>query len=130
MLTAIGLQVINRVYCGLATVINIIHLKINKMNAKNELLQELEGKNIKCAQIAHDYYRMEKKEINLKVNFSENDFKEFLNKLDFEYDDGFGTQELHGLVWLEDGTWLSRHEYDGAENWEHNKLPEIPTELL
>jgi hypothetical protein len=34
------------------------------------------------------------------------------------------------LVWLDDGTWLSRGEYDGSEWWEHNQLPTIPYECL
>jgi hypothetical protein len=100
------------------------------MNAKTELLEELVNKQIKCASITHECYRIDKKEFNLKVGFNEAEFNEFLNKLDFEYDDGYGTQELHGLVWLQDGTWLSRHEYDGSEYWVHNQLPEIPSELL
>ena len=100
------------------------------MNAKTELLEELVNKQIKCASITHGCYRIDKKEFNLKVGFNEDEFNEFLNKLDFEYDDGYGTQELHGVVWLQDGTWLSRHEYDGSEYWEHNHLPKIPSGLL
>ena len=99
------------------------------MNAKTELLMELEDKQIKCASIACKHYRIEK-EINLKVGFNESDFKEFLNKLDFEYDNGYGIQELYGFVWLQDGTWLSRSEYDGSEEWTHKQLPEIPSKLL
>ena len=34
-----------------------------------------------------------------------------------------------GVVWLTDGSWLERYEYDGAENWELKKLPTIPVEL-
>lgn len=100
------------------------------MNAKTELLEKLGNKQIKCASITHECYRTTKKEFNLKVGFNEAEFNEFLNKLDFGYDNGYGTQELHGLVWLQDGTWLSRHEYDGSERWVHNQLPEIPSELL
>ena len=31
------------------------------------------------------------------------------------YNSGFGGQELFGNVWFDDGTWLSREEYDGSE---------------
>jgi len=40
------------------------------MNAKTELLEELVNKQIKCASITHECYRIDRKEINLKVNFN------------------------------------------------------------
>lgn len=101
------------------------------MNAKNELLdilKEIKG-TIKCAIINGTCYR--NVSLNkLKCNHTQIEFELFINNLDFNYDAGFGGQELEGTVWLTDGTWLSRGEYDGSEWWEHNKLPDIPTELL
>ena len=41
----------------------------------------------------------------------------------------YGRQELFGVVWLTDGAWLERYEYDGAEEWALKKLPTIPAEL-
>lgn len=96
-------------------------------NAKQELLTALKDTaNVKCASIVHNRVGS----ITLKVNYSQEDFNKFLKKLDFKYDSGYGSQELEGTVWLEDGTWLSRGEYDGSEWWEHNVLPEIPSECL
>lgn len=96
------------------------------MNAKKELLLELANTaKIKCATIAH--YRG--REASLKVNHTEEEYKEFIDSLDFDYYDGYGSQELFGIVWLSDGTWLSRVEYDGSEWWKHNYCPEIPYEL-
>ena len=56
--------------------------------------------------------------------------KNFLDQIDFEYDNGFGCQELFGTIWYEDGTWSSRGEYDGSEWWEYNSCPKIPKEFL
>ncbi|NBW23325.1 MAG: hypothetical protein EBR82_86815 [Caulobacteraceae bacterium] len=53
----------------------------------------------------------------------------FLHRLDFEYDRGYGTQELFGTIWYTDGTWSGRYEYDGAEEWVHRKIPVIPEYL-
>ena len=53
----------------------------------------------------------------------------FFDSLDFSYNDGYGNQNLHGTVWLKDGTWLERAEYDGSEWWEHKKAPQIPNRL-
>lgn len=100
------------------------------MNAKTELIKILGAKKIKCASITYGNFIIKEKKINLKVDYSEDQLSEFLSLLDFEYNEGFGTQELDGIVWLEDGTWLSRGEYDGSEWWNHNQLPEIPSELL
>ena len=101
-------------------------------NAKEELLQLLEGKaKVKCAIIRNDdKWDEDKKDILLKVGYSENEWNEFLKSLNFSYDSGYGGQNLFGTVWLEDGTWCARGEYDGSEWWEHNQLPEILSELL
>ena len=102
------------------------------MNAQVELLERLEfGAKIKCASIQYeDGYFSNPKYMVLKLNYSENEYEAFLKSLDFNYDHGYGMQYLYGTVWLEDGTWLSRGEYDGSEWWEHNILPEIPEECL
>lgn len=101
-------------------------------NAKDELLQLLEDKaKVKCATITNgDEWDKDKKDILLKVGYSKNEWTEFLKSLNFSYDSGYGGQNLFGTVWLEDGTWCTRGEYDGLEWWEHNQLPEIPSELL
>jgi hypothetical protein len=95
-------------------------------NAKQELLKAIEGKSkLKCATIQlRDY--IAQKRIKLKVEYSENEYNDFLKKLDFEYDSGFGRQELFGTLWHEDGTWQERGEYNGSEWWKHNQFPEIP----
>lgn len=100
-------------------------------NAKKELLEAVKDTaKIKCASIY--YGRRENKENKkvLKLNHTNDEYNEFFNSLDFEYNDGYGGQELYGTVWLEDGTWLSRGEYDGSEWWEHNVLPDIHAECL
>lgn len=45
--------------------------------------------------------------------------------LDIEYDAGYGTQEVYGTVLFNDGSWLSRGEYDGSEWWDYNQSPTI-----
>lgn len=51
----------------------------------------------------------------------------FRKHMDRFYNAGYGSQELFGTVWLSDGSWLVRAEYDGAEWWEHRTVPPIPT---
>lgn len=103
-------------------------------NAKKELLQLLEGKaKVKCATITNgDKCDEDNKDILLKVGYSENEWTEFLKSLNFSYEPGYGGQHLFGTVWLEDGTWCTRSEYDCycSEWWEHNQLPEIPSVLF
>lgn len=101
-------------------------------NAKQELLDAVKDTaKIKCAKISNDRdWDDKQKDIVLKLNYTEADYEKFLNEIDFDYDNGYGGQELYGTVWLEDGTWLSRGEYNGSEWWEHNVLPAIPAECL
>jgi len=109
-------------------------------NAKIELQNILAHKaEIKCAFIYlgrkedfdpefddEDQYQ----EFLLKCNYSNEDLESFYDSLDFEYHDGYGSQNLFGIVWLKDGSWLARAEYYGSEWWEHIYLPEIPQNLL
>ena len=52
--------------------------------------------------------------------------EEVLPLLDFNYDSGFGGQELFGTVWYLDGTWSDRREYDGTECWDYQVCPPLP----
>ncbi len=100
-------------------------------NAKQELLGILkDNARLKCALISYEESWDSKKEIILSLNYTESEYNQFLKNLDFSYDSGYGGQELYGTVWLEDGTWLSRGEYDGSEWWDHNVLPAVPSQCL
>jgi hypothetical protein len=100
-----------------------------KINAKQELIIKLSDINlIKCGKF-ETLYPIPSRYGFLKVGYSEKELADFLNNLDFEYDNGFGSQELDGIIWLKDGTWLSRWEYDGSEGWTHMECPKIPEVL-
>jgi hypothetical protein len=96
------------------------------MNAKEELKAELKGKpDIKCAIIRYDRTFVNAKIIKLYPGYTTEQLEEFFNNLDFEYDSGFGGQELYGYVWLENNNWLERYEYDGSECWECKSYPNV-----
>jgi hypothetical protein len=65
----------------------------------------------------------------ISINFKDRKIRGSLDhclpQLDFEYDSGYGGQELFGYIWYEDGTWSSRGEYDGSEWWEHVSRPDF-----
>lgn len=65
----------------------------------------------------------------LKQNWNNDEWLKFLTILNFNYDRGYGRQELFGVVWLTDGACLERDEFYGAEEWALKKLPTIPAEL-
>lgn len=69
------------------------------------------------------------KVITLKENWALDDWHNMLDGLRFDYDNGFGSQHLFGVVWFKDGSWLERYEYDGAEKWVLKKVPTIPRKL-
>ena len=49
-----------------------------------------------------------------------------IDKLDFMYDDGYGSQLIYGFIVFNDKTWLERSEYDGSEWWDYRKCPSEP----
>lgn len=105
------------------------------MNAKEEFLRRVNLDELKCAGISIEIEWNEEhgqmfKDISLPVGYSELDLNLFLDQLDLEYDSGYGSQELFGTIWMKDGTWFDRGEYDGSEWWQRQQCPEIPAELL
>lgn len=56
--------------------------------------------------------------------FSVKDKELFFYFMNFEYDDGFGSQEIPGsLIMVGKDFWIERHEYDGSEWWEFKQMP-------
>lgn len=110
------------------------------MNVKKELLtimakfgktiKDIKGINITLKRDSWDsdmwcylYYRSILKASILDANFNQLESK--LNLLDFNYDNGYGSQQLFGCVVFTDGSWLERHTYDGSEWWEYKKEPNL-----
>lgn len=98
-------------------------------NVKYELLQEIEGVlKIKCAEIRINQDSKMSRFI-LKVGYSNDEYNEFLSKLNIDYDNGFGEQNVFGIIWMIDKTWIEREERDGKEWWTRRINPEIPNFL-
>ncbi len=103
---------------------------MGKTNAKKEFLEHISeivlisGVDVLCAQIL-----TEKKAFYLTTGWTKEDWDNFLSDLDFQYDSGYGGQNLFGTIWYTDGTWSERGEYDGSEWWDYNQCPNIPSEL-
>ena len=102
-------------------------------NAKQEFLNHIThtGNKVLCASIqkGDDYGdddEITERTFTLTTGYTQDDWNEFLSKLDFMYDSGYGGQELFGTIWYVDGTWSDRGEYDGSEWYQHHKCPEIP----
>lgn len=59
-----------------------------------------------------------------------NTWEWFKSKADFEYDDGYGHEEINmSLVVVGKDFWLERNNYDGSEWWEFKQMPVEPFEV-
>ena len=98
------------------------------MNAKTEFIEHTKDKpKVICAVIEKDVEWNPVHLVTLYEGYSEDDYNEFLKQLDtYDYDDGYGSQELYGTIWYEDGTYSDRGEYDGSEWWQYRKAPKKP----
>ncbi len=57
-------------------------------------------------------------------------WEDFKKKANFEYDDGYGGNEIPmDLIVVGKDFWLERHEYDGSEWWEFKSMPIEPKEI-
>jgi len=93
-------------------------------NAKKELEQHVSDMDVELIRIVSgcSYGGTPQQAIEGSLN-------EVLPRLDFDYDSGYGGQELFGYIWYADGTWSERGEYDGSEWWEHMTRPPLDIEI-
>lgn len=91
------------------------------MNAKKEFQRTTKDQIVVCANIyqseeSWDEESPRKLDLILRVGHTDTELNAFLDKLDFYYDSGYGTQELFGLIYTTTHIHY-RHEYDGSESW-------------
>lgn len=94
------------------------------INAKQELLNIITSRNLTILKIEITYTH-----INWDDNTAITKDITTLDDLNFDYDDGYGSQELFGVVYCKNSNnrpvWLTRGEYDGSEWWDINTIPEF-----
>lgn len=98
-------------------------------NTKEEFLSTMKGKEdlIRCSFL--ELYNWNRNAI-LPMEYTDQQYYVFLDKCSqYNYYSGYGEQELYGYIWLKDGTWFERYEYDGSEKWVYKKYPEMPKGL-
>lgn len=88
------------------------------MNAKQEFLEHTKGLYPVYLKIEVELYGV--------IHYIEGAPSAVIDRLDFEYDEGYGIQQLYGYIWYADGSWSERAEYDGSEWWEHKVCPPLP----
>ena len=88
------------------------------MNLKKETIEHIGNMDVKYIRVIQQKGLYDKKVYEGALN-------EVINKLDFYYDNDYGSQEIEGYIWYEDNSWSERFEYDGAEWWEYKSCPEI-----
>ncbi len=100
------------------------------MNAKDEFLSAIKNYEVIGAQITfggyyNSYIDSLNKKFVLPLLYTDEEYKSFLKFLDRKYDNGYGSQELFGIIVCKNGIWMDRHEYNGSENWEVNHYPDL-----
>ena len=89
------------------------------INAREELLKQAEGKAVEYVRVRF-YHKKEG-----RVKTVEGYLEEVLPELDFNYDNGYGSRFLDGIIWYHDGSWSERAEYDGKQWWTYKQRPLI-----
>ena len=95
---------------------------MGNINAKDEFLDITKGCEVIASRVEFGY-EDDLGSFELKPGHSKKDYEDFLEYLDREYYNGYGGQELYGIIFCEDGVWMDRGEYDGSEWWNINKYP-------
>lgn len=101
------------------------------INFLKETIRELEINGRTEADVlwvGRDYIKYSKYLDGERITYK-NTWENFCANADFEYDDGYGGNEIPmDLIVVGKDFWLERHEYDGSEWWEFKEMPEEPTE--
>lgn len=104
------------------------------ISCKREFLEHVKDRKVKCA-IVYSFMNGKMgdvKQCSLKIYFNETDLEEFLESLDFIYENEkpIGSpQIIYGTIWYEDGLWSTRTEMEGSEWWSLVEPPIIPLSL-
>ena len=93
------------------------------INAKEEILDHIRGKDVEFLRVAYIERYGEK---GLRIDGELNDC---VKLLDFYTMMVLAVKKLFGFILYKDGSWSEREEYDGSEWWVHRKPPTINTEL-
>jgi hypothetical protein len=101
---------------------------MSKTNAKQEFISHIGNRKVKCVNLYRNNYD-DGEAFELGCGYNIDEWNNFLEKLDFNYDSGYGSQQIFGTIWYEDETWSDRGEYDGSEWYEYHICPEIPIKL-
>jgi hypothetical protein len=99
------------------------------MNAKQELRNELINISKEVSEILWAAIGNKNKIFKLNPEYTPKELEEFIENLNFEYDNGYGGQELYGIIAFNDNTWFDRYEYDGSESWDYHKFPTFENSL-
>lgn len=107
------------------------------MNAKQEFLSHVkyvtEENRVECVLVTYKPKNSIKvtKMCTLPINYTKDQFEEFLELLDFDYehDDDCHVQGLDGTIWFANDTWSDRVESCRFEWWLYHEHPEIPSIL-
>lgn len=95
-------------------------------NAKEEFLKTTAEFKVIAADIAFgDSWTDNEERFKLKPLYTNEEYNELLKFLDRNYNSGYGGQELFGVIYCEDGVWITRGEYDGSEWYEVHKYPDL-----
>ena len=92
------------------------------MNLLDETLEIMEYHNKTIEDIEYIYIYEEANWSHKNIIYNSDSIKS-LDKLNFKYDSGYGSQEIFGWITFKDNTWLERSEYDGSEWWNFMKKP-------
>lgn len=90
------------------------------INAKAEFLEATKDYKVFCARLVYregSYRDYKYKVYDLKQDYTKQDLDVFLNNIDFEYDNSWGTVYLGGQILCTNGYFFLRHFYDGSEEW-------------
>ncbi|MGD8306170.1 MAG: hypothetical protein PVF17_05920 [Ignavibacteria bacterium] len=92
------------------------------MNLLDETSEIMEAHNKTIEDIEYIYIYKEANWSDKNIIYNSDSIKS-LDKLNFDYDNGYGGQEIFGWITFKDNTWLERGEYDGSEWWNFKRKP-------
>lgn len=104
------------------------------INAKDEFLYAIKSINRPLLAVSISYGSSwdedTSRKYQLKCNYNVKEWHEFLDSINFKYDNGYGGALLNGIIYFSECSVL-RGEYDGSEWWEVSNVnpSSMPSEL-
>ena len=105
------------------------------MTVKESFMQAIIGRTLHCCTMTIYPrnilgYLKKSTHARLRVGYTEEEFNDFLERIDISNHWSPGSESVAGTIWFTDGIWATKDIYDTIFGWHIHKIPLVDKSLM